>query len=225
MTRPAAVPDLWFPAAIAAAGALWWWFRRPVALPRPGLSLRQEAVSLVRRFVPSDTGDAAFEEIAKDYGGKGTTCGYICHWLLWRIGCRDATVVNRNEPGDGLTYRPARNISMLRWNTYFRVASRDARPEPGDIYLVSDGPPPTEHVGVVLDVAGDVWTTADAGQPNVRGEQCARLVKRRLRADGALERLDGASPPRRLQGWLDLERVPRSAPARLDGPREVHHVS
>ena len=48
--------------------------------------IREHAALLIDSYVPSDTGDGRFDHIAKDYGGLGTTCGYLCHWLMWRLG-------------------------------------------------------------------------------------------------------------------------------------------
>lgn len=30
-------------------------------------------------------------------GYPGTTCGYVCHWLLWALGCRDGKTINRTD--------------------------------------------------------------------------------------------------------------------------------
>ena len=60
-------------------------------------------------------GQIGFNNIAKDYGaGSGTTCGFLPHWLLWRLGCRDNTLVNRSEPAEGLSYLIGNNISILQ---------------------------------------------------------------------------------------------------------------
>src|SRR5262249_52266311 len=56
--------------------------------------------------------------------GGGTTCGFLCSWLLWALGCRDARTVNRTDPafnqfhnpqsGDQLRYLTGHNIICLQ---------------------------------------------------------------------------------------------------------------
>lgn len=180
------------------------------------LDRRDAALRLVSSFVPSDMGDPAFSEIARDYTeGKGTTCGFLPHWLWYRLGCRDRDLVNRSSAAT--FYDPGKNISKIAGSTLFEQFTGRA-PRPGDVYRISNGDPDTEHVGVVLDVAGDLWICADAGQRNDSNRQAARVTQRRLTPDGLLERLDGASAPRRLQGWIDLDRVPLSSPANVAAP-------
>jgi hypothetical protein len=55
-----------------------------------------------------------FDHIAKDYGqGSGTTCGFLPHWLLWRLGCNDPGLVNRSSPGQGLRWRTGDNLAIF----------------------------------------------------------------------------------------------------------------
>lgn len=169
--------------------------------------VRRRALELVREVVPSDTGDGRFDVVVKDYGGRGTTCGYLVHWLLWRLGKRQA--VNRGEPAAGLRYVPGANISMVDQNPAFHRYHEGSpeRPKPGDIYFQSDGPPDTEHVGVVMAWPDDEHVlTADAGQRNAAGSQAARFVRRQFR-EGRLPRLDHIGEPRRLVGWIDIEKA------------------
>lgn len=53
--------------------------------------------------------------IYTDYGGQGTTCGFICHWMLWRLGCREPDL-NRTVyaySGHRETYEPGYNVCRL----------------------------------------------------------------------------------------------------------------
>lgn len=202
---------LYAAAAVLATGTI---FVGGLRGGRPLQGVRGLAVSLVRSRVPFDRGDSSYAVVCKDYGGIGTTCGYLPHWMLWAVGCRLRRVVNRYEPKDGLAYRDGANISALRWQPEFVAYNRLAAstlPLPGDIFFVSDGPPATEHVGVVLGISEDgVWTCAEAGQEGGG----ARIV-RRILIDGRLARLAAGSDvepdrsfhARKLVGWLDLDRV------------------
>jgi hypothetical protein len=168
-------------------------------------SVRARAVKLLTSYIPCGPDDARFNEITKDYGGKGTTCGYVTPWLLWRLGSRSDRLINRSEPAEGLTYRPGMNISDIRWQPEFCLYDGKALPRPGDTFFVSDGPSDTEHVGLLLEIKSDgAWVCAEAGQRDDAGRQCARIVDRRL-IGGRLARVDGKGTPRILVGWLDLD--------------------
>ena len=134
-----------------------------------------------------------FDHIAKNYGEhSGTTCGFLPHWLLWRLGCRDATLVNRTSPDDGLMFRIGKNLSIFQsewkkpiasWvpvNTAdetMKLMSKKDGPQCGDFVIVrggmwkDDGGERTRdsaHIFVLLDVleATDrkvVWRVAQSG--------------------------------------------------------------
>jgi hypothetical protein len=184
---------------------------------------RAQALALLAEYVPSDTGDAHFGEIAQDYTGGGTTCGFLCHWLMWRLGARDPAIVNRNDPANGLSYVDGRNMSMIYHNgeAPFVKAKGDLRPGPGDIILISEDPPNpvpkghkfVEHVMVIVgsrqDDAGRTWwDTAEAGQTNQAGAQCARNKQRELKVTaGGRLLVSGNSPERFVNGWIDLDQL------------------
>ncbi len=58
-------------------------------------------------------GTVGMDHICKDYGGVGTTCGYLTHWLLWKAGCGHMELVNRTEPDSGFNYVNGENISRV----------------------------------------------------------------------------------------------------------------
>ncbi len=127
-----------------------------MADPNP---LRAAAVRLCEAFLPetSKRGEylhwrqIGFDHIAKDYGqGFGTTCGFLPLWMLWRLGCRDNTLVNRAAPNEGLTYRIGENISIFsarKRPSWIRLDSEiDTRavangggPKPGDACVIRGG--------------------------------------------------------------------------------------
>lgn len=129
----------------------------PLSVP----ALRKAALGLCALYLPCFRGDAHFREIAKDYGGIGTTCGYLPAWMLWRLGCRDPRIVNRSEPQAGLTYRIGMNIADLvqggKAVGCFRLYHPGGPPpEPGDIlyfqsatFADGGGGEPKEHVAVL----------------------------------------------------------------------------
>ena len=175
--------------------------------------IRDFAITLLNSYVPSDTGDATFAEVTKDYGGSGTTCGYLVHWLMWRLGCRE-NFVNRNEPQDGLHYVNSQNISKVFNCPYFKRFVAGTTPEPGDIVFLSNGPPGTEHVNVSKSVDGDTWTGYDAGQTNDQGKQCAKIVDRKFYGKS----LTHLGTSKGVIGWIPITSLALTAAATLDVP-------
>jgi len=203
----------------------------PVDIPDGGLDLssatedvvREYAMDLINEYVPSTTGDDKFAEIAKDYGGSGTTCGYLCHWLMWRMGCRDPKMVNRDEPSDGLHYVPGANISRIFANPHFvhYKPGLGMTPDNGDIVFLSDGPPDTEHVYVSTGVDDTkdppIWSGANAGQRDkTTGKQCSIFIDRTFSHDSLL--YSGGS--KKIVGWVDISQLPFTAMADLHEPGE-----
>lgn len=188
---------------------------------RPVEDVRQEALALIQAHVPSTAGDGVFDAVAKDYGAAclrhpvprcGTTCGFLPHWLLWRLGCQDREIVNRAEPG-GYVYRPGQNISRLWTLGQFPFVSAlrgelvaGARPEPGDTVFIRGDTNSSEHVFVFLEEVERggrrFWRSADAGQRE-GGLECARLRERELVVLGRTGRLRGGQD-RMVIGWLPL---------------------
>lgn len=176
------------------------------------------AMELLKLYVPFEPGDAKFKEVCKDFGNSGTTCGFLCHWLMWRLGVRDPSVVNRSEPSDGLKYIPGMNIAMIfrGGKAPWRKMKAGDTPEPGDVCLVSNGPPATEHVFVFVsqevDANGAVfWNTADGGQlaPNgkyVAGKFCRRQLKGTTLGS------------KTVWGWIPLKELQFESPAIVAGP-------
>jgi len=83
-------------------------------------------------------------------GATGTTCGYLCHWMLWTIGATNKTVVNWTDTARGTKYTyGSDNISKLYngGKSPFvlmmppKINSLEANPmiggpQPGDIILI-----------------------------------------------------------------------------------------
>lgn len=125
----------------------------PLSVP----SLRASAIALCQLYLPCTRGDAHYQELCKDFGGIGTTCGYLPAWLWFRLGCRDAGLVNRADAQQGLVYRVGQNIADVvsggkadgMWRLY---VPGGPPPEPGDVlYFGVVGPGggiTKEHVAV-----------------------------------------------------------------------------
>jgi hypothetical protein len=121
------------------------------------MGTRDQIVSLCERYLPETTDrnsyfhwhQIGFDSIAKDYGqGSGTTCGFLPHWLLWRIGCSDANLVNRSVPEQGFKWRTGENLSIFgKHASCVRVdgplatqmANNTGGPRPGDFVIIRGG--------------------------------------------------------------------------------------
>ncbi len=171
---------------------------------------RRQALAIVASVVPSDWGDARFARIlgGRYTPGYGTTCGYLTSYVLYELGCREALIVNRDDPASGLTYHVGENVSRLVSGAKALGAWREGPGgmRPGDMYFITNGPPESEHVGILVRADGRAWTTADAGQRNPKGEQAARYVSRAF--DGKSLTSAGGGLPRALAGYVDIDALP-----------------
>jgi hypothetical protein len=146
---------------------------------------------LMNEYLPFNRGDRKYEEVCRGYGRKGTTCGYLAHWLLWRLGCKNPDLVNRPEvasmfidfdahgrPHDHKV-KVAGNVSMINEYRGTRRSPMVVSPEPGDIMIIdnlvyaaakrgTDQEYLKQHVIVFLaeeaGANGRVWRTAEAGK-------------------------------------------------------------
>jgi phosphatidylserine/phosphatidylglycerophosphate/cardiolipin synthase-like enzyme len=197
--------------------------------------IRQRVLNFVNAYVPSKTGDGRFEVIAQDYGGVGTTCGFLVHAALWVAGCTNKEIVNRNVPkkvraGEKreFTYVNGANISRIYRggkfpfkDTYHTGFPQSERPSPGDIIFISNGPEisktgqkiySSEHVFIflreVIENGKTYWESADAGQRDQYGKEYADIIRREFRTSGNKAILGSTSKGFRfIYGWLPLEHV------------------
>lgn len=179
----------------------------PVEPPAELSDLGDVVDALLASYLPCHRGDEKFAEIAKDWTGGGTTCGFLVHWLLFKLGYRNAHVVNRHEPEAGLKYVDGANISRVWCGGHppFQRFKMGTLPEKGDILFLSNGPPNTEHVEVFLGTDqredGLYWRAAAGGQPGSNGEQAMHDVSRKQVG----RTLVGASgTPRGIMGWIPI---------------------
>jgi hypothetical protein len=183
---------------------------------------RDDIDTMCRTYLP-DTEDRnsivhwhqiGFDNIAKDYGqGSGTTCGFLPHWLLWRLGCTDADAINRSVPERGFKFRIGQNLSIFAKHPACvrvdgplatRMAKNTGGPKKGDFIIIRGGfwknketgvrDLDSAHIMVLLDVKSAdgtnvEWRVAQSGVSNDALQQGGhiRTLKGKLRQEAVKE--------------------------------------
>jgi len=191
--------------------------------------VRQNARDLLNSVLPYKDGEPNYNVVCKDYGGSGTTCGFLCHWLLWRLGVSELnvvdpkafnghskTIINRSE--SGFTYTHGENISRLRNNKFFVTAigtnawqTRNG-PDTGDIIYIHEepnGPQNTEHVFVFIEEKKGKWITGESGQEYGKW---GKIRDDRQFMPGRTAKVTGNNPFRSIIGWLPLDQLDYKSP-------------
>jgi len=182
--------------------------------------LRSNILALCALYLPCTRGDAHFQEIAKDYGFIGTTCGYLPSFVLYRMGCRDGRIVNRVAPGilpvNTAQNTIGQNIAKLvnggkALGAYHAYVPGVSEPQPADVLYFGavdgNGGVSKEHVAILKSLPpGGTGTivTYDMGhslQPE--GSMSSRPI-----ANGNVSFM---GQMRRLIGFVDVSAVPRTA--------------
>lgn len=168
--------------------------------------VRRRATELLEEYKDGPLEDAAVREIFTDGGwdGRGHPSADFCHWMLWKLGCRDSRILSRNVPearivrGDGLFQKLHHGAQRLgAWQSFML----ENAPKPGDIVLSgSRSRGEQERARVFLTAEGprawrvvDAWTDAkdrlvlSRSTVEVRGETLVRPGGREL-----------------LTGWVDI---------------------
>lgn len=157
-------------------------------------------------LAPCDTGEPIFDKwVAEDFGGKGTSCGFLVHRVRYALGER-GPLVNVSLPG--CTYKPGENLSTV-WNkgrTPFVNYGRSRTLPRGSIVYVNNGAHSTEHVEIIdeiIDNGDGTWRAVvwAAGQPNDKGRECMRKKVRDFSPATGL--LGG----RKVVGYIPLENI------------------
>jgi hypothetical protein len=184
-------------------------------------NLRDKAMKLCALYLPCFRGDAHFAEICQDFGGLGTTCGYLPGWILFRLGCRDRNLVNRSAAEQGLVYRAGANLSALvqggKADGIYHSFSEGQMPDRGDILyfgvVSSAGMVSHEHVAICKSFPrggdGDLVTYDLGHSSQPEGSETTRPMT----SDGTVIFIGGQA--RKLIGFDDITAVPISAPADL----------
>ena len=196
---------------------------------------------IVPQVVPSAYGDAKFKLIDANWApGKGyTTCGGLPAHVANQLGVTGKSRAD-GITGSGLTSMRDAGIKAGAWVHHdvtlrtlasgMNLETSMNRPKPGDFYMLCSGDisrhnsfcnhlstkaygrgAAVEHVGVIVNSTGNVWKTADAGQPS--GDvQAALYCDRTFNPSTGLlvGEYDGKGgrPMRRLCGWLDIDKYP-----------------
>lgn len=102
-------------------------------------------------------------------------------------------VVRKALIAGGLARRvfPSFNLPKAGGNAWFWYPTPDRSPKPGDFYQAGKRGGTYEHVGIIIDMNGSEWTTADSGQggPSVGYD----AIKRKKRA------------AYNIMGWIDAD--------------------
>ena len=177
----------------------------------PAEDLRNLSMELISSVVPSRAGDPWFEnELCQ---GRTNDRGYnpgpeLCHWLLWKLGCRDSRILSRDVPELNLQHsnRGTERIALgAQRLTAWRPFRLDDVPNRGDILhmgSIARGEP--EHVCIFMWVDGDKWITADVLPCERKGHFQAALISRRLQGDKVIGR---SGETKRLNAWVDITRL------------------
>lgn len=183
-------------------------------------AVRQICMEIVYSIVPGKATEPKFEEMTQGLSAQAeksgdflSTCGFLPNYMWEKLGCEKAPFRNRTVPSLGMTYIPGKNMEFIYYGgltakVFIHYGSRGPDgtlllPEKGDTFFISNGPPKTEHVGVLRYRDGNQWFTADAGQPLGLPKEEYRQsskMKERVWNNGTL---DG----RRLVGWISMEKV------------------
>jgi len=205
--------------------------------------LRDYALRLLADNVPFQRGDAKYKEIVETTGWRktpdnpGTTCGFLCHWLMWKLGVGDPAILNWTDASRKTKFVVGANIDKI-WNKgrrpFVQVAEPYAKPfkqnpavnmlelggsmgiggpQPGDSVFIREpgGSAGSEHVFVFRrsrkTAAGVEWDTAEAGQDHGTD---GKLKTRTVKFTGNFRgytQITGNTPIRTIIGWLDLSQV------------------
>lgn len=103
-------------------------------------SVRRHAVECLKKYTADGLDGDAIQEILIDGGwnGKSSPSPELCHWLLWKLGCRDSKILSRNVPELSIvrTEDPVRKLcSGAQRLAAWRAFRLENVPEPGDIVL------------------------------------------------------------------------------------------
>ena len=193
-----------------------------------GFDVRAAAERVVDHYVPSKYPEERFLELIDNrwQPGGGTTCAYLTAKVLVLVGCREPDLVNHEDPealgrirfefGDtrnGVSKLVAGAKALGCW------VGDGAGREPARmdlVYMTVPGKEGTaDHVEVFRAIEGSTWEAAAAGQ-GTREEQRAELVRRSItdqrESGGARYVSSPAGEPKRVIGWVDLDRVPLIEP-------------
>lgn len=139
-----------------------------------------------------------------------SACGDKEHAILYCLGCRDETLVNRNSDGGKTPWVSGVNISRITRHPAFIHAQGKVTPKRGDIFCLMGTKPQTEHVANAeffdLDMGKAVsWDYGQFLRGTHGGKQVIRVLSYR---NGQYWLAASGSEDKYLVGWLDITKIP-----------------
>ena len=111
-----------------------------------------------------ELGDEVYEDVTerRDFGAGYSSCADLAHWMLFRLGVRDAMINRKEHRG----WVPSVNLSRIAFNRFSAEASNAQVFAAGDIIVMWNRPDTRDgHVAIVLRHDGDEMELAQYGAP------------------------------------------------------------
>jgi hypothetical protein len=138
--------------------------------------IRSYAMELVDGILPYKAGDSKYQQVVGACGwqkgtGPGTTCGFLCHWMMWKLGVTNPEILNWNTAYS--RFETARNVEKI-WNKgqfpFRQIANPYAKPRQKnpifnilELQHMNGGPSPGDIIG---PRPGDIVMIKDLEKPN-----------------------------------------------------------
>jgi len=132
-----------------------------------------------------------------------SACGDLVHYILRCIGCRDESLVNRNDDGGTHPWDVGKNLTKLNTSPYWHRHVKGVLPTRGCLCMIGE----PAHVFIFEGFSADGLTvvTYDYGKwDNKKGAGGHRTVSKVGYTSGGLLTIGG----RTLYGWIQPEEVP-----------------
>lgn len=170
--------------------------------------IRSIAISILSNTIPKSIGDNWFDTILcqnRILNPEYHPGPDICHWLLWKLGCRDSRIICRDIPEYNIKHggnaiskivTGAQRISAWKRFTF------ENSPLPGDIlHLGSNIQREPEHICIFLRSEGNNMITADI----IMSEKTIRWILQEVtrKLDG-FKTIDKNGIIKQLNGWVDI---------------------
>lgn len=212
-------------ALAAAAGALALRLSKSSAVAP--LSARRKAVlAFLSEVVPSQYGSEGFKRIAPNYDPDDpnlprNAAGELTYTTCGELPCAVGRFLRADKciTSGGLDAMRDNGRKVGAWVD----ANGSNRPRPADPFAIQNSTGLIVHVGIIVDASGPVWKTADAGQGGRGAGQRAEYILRPYDAKTVTvggpgtkyvegQGWTGASGPRRVAGWYDIDKAPGATP-------------
>jgi hypothetical protein len=81
--------------------------------------IRQYAMELMSYALPYQQGTDKYKEVVEATGWKktpgnpGTTCGFLCHWMMWKLGVKNTDILNWNDTTRRTKFETGKNVDKI----------------------------------------------------------------------------------------------------------------